>query len=104
MTPNNITREWYINVEGDNLFNEIGKTVTLTVDIYSNTECHLIIYDLTDKYNFTRITIPANIPGTYQISRQISDNATHEWYRVSRSKANSSDDFIFTDNWRLTYQ
>ena len=104
ISPNDITKEWYINVDGNNLFNEIGKTVILTVDVYSSINCQLVIYDRTDKYNASSINIPADTPGTYHVSRQISNNAIYEWYRVSCSAANSESDFIFIDNWRLTYQ
>ena len=104
ISPNDITKEWYINVDGNNLFNEIGKTVVLTVDVYSSINCQLVIYDRTDKYNASSINIPADTPGTYHVSRQISNNAIYEWYRVSCSAANSESDFIFVDNWRLNIQ
>lgn len=103
MTPMDISTEWYVEIVGNNRFNEVGKTVTLTVDIYSNTNCRLIIYDLTNNYNSNSITVPANTPGTYQVSKQISENATQEWYRITKNNANSSD-FIYIDNWRLTFQ
>ena len=104
MTPNDLNKEWYVDVNGNNRFNEIGKIVTLTVDIYSNVDCKLVIYDRTDKYNSTTLYVPANTPGTYQVSRQISDNAIMEWYRISKANATSSSDFICSDNWRLTFQ
>ena len=103
ITPN-FTKEGYINVGGNNLFNEKGKTVILTVDVYSSINCKLVIYDRTDTYNASSINIPADTPGTYHVSRQISDNAIYEWYRVTSPIPNSESDFIYVDNWRLTYQ
>lgn len=97
------TGRFYADVNGTNSFNEHGKTVTFTVEVYSNVGCNLYIYELTDLYNNRSVFIPANTPGTYQVTMQISNDSSHEWYRVV-SNSTSLSEFIYTDNWRLTFQ
>ena len=82
------------------MFNEVGRTVIFSVDVYSNTDCRLVIFDQTTIFNNSSVFIPANTPGTYQVTRTISDNAIYEWYRVSKLNAVLSD-WIYVDNWRL---
>ena len=93
---------YYGEHRSDNEYNEVGKTVTFTVDIYSNHTCRLYIYVYAGSYNPYYITIPANTPGTYSVTRVIPSNVEHILYRVEPRDYTDSNMFCYTDNWRLT--
>ena len=93
---------YYGEYRSSNNFNEFGKTVTFSADIYTNYECSIRIYTYKNGYSQSITYVPANTPGTYTVTRSIPDDIVHILYRVEPRSYTNNDAFCYTDNWRLT--
>ena len=94
---------YYLDYKSENNFDEIGKTVTFTADIYSNREAYLKIYTYTTGYSSSSTLIPANTPGNYSVTRSIGPNVTNILYRVE-AIVYDAEGYIYIDNLRLVIQ
>ena len=92
---------YYGEYKSFNDFNEVGKTVTFQVDIYSNYDCRICIYTYVEGYTSSFTTVPINTPGTYSVTRDIPENTTVILYRVEPMVYSQEDAFVYTDNWSV---
>ena len=95
---------YYMGIRSNNLFNEIGKTVKFSADVYTNTSCELRIYVYTGSYSTYNTSIPLNTLSTYSIQHSIPSNASLVIYRVEPRIYSSLSNFVYVDNLQLELQ
>lgn len=102
MTMFNVGTVYYVEYRSNNEFNELGKNLTFSADIYSNYACRLYIYYYTTQYIQRYVDVPINAWGTYSINLSIPENASSVLYRVEPRDYAHEDAVVYTDNWVLT--
>ena len=81
----------------------IGETVTFTVDTISEKALKLCIYtNINGAWAVQGVTIPSG-EQTTSITHTIPDTTSQVWYRIDKNEL-TTEDYYFTDNWKLTIQ
>ena len=83
----------------------IGNTILYSTDVKTTKPLSLVIYEYDGStYKSSRVAIPENSDGNFQVTRTISSTAIALWLGIEFQTVQNQGEYFYTDNWKLFIQ